>query len=82
MSHWIDWGGRDEPPADPEGPESCPICGAQNSDDEGNWTCPEAPGFCSTAHEQQYLAAEAEAEAHLEKELKELDLELDRMERE
>jgi len=36
-----------------DGPEEC-ICGKPNADDEGEWVCPEAPGFCSVACQEKY----------------------------
>lgn len=52
------------PPED-GGPEEC-SCGNANADDEGEWVCAEAPGFCSTDCRDAYslyVKQEAEAEA-------------------
>lgn len=33
---------------EPELPEVCPQCGADNSDEDGNWLVPDAAPWCST----------------------------------
>ena len=41
--------------ASQEMPESCPVCGKENCTEDGEWTCPEAPGFCSKECQKQLL---------------------------
>ena len=62
------------PGDEPDGPEACPVCDADNMNDEGEWTCLDAKGFCSSACQAKYLShtgADAEAEAQY---LRELDV--------
>jgi hypothetical protein len=49
---------NDEPPCD-DAPESCPTCGAPNTNtDDGSWVCNLAPGFCSVKCATDYVKAE------------------------
>jgi len=51
---------------DQEGPLECPVCGADNADPvTGDWLCPEAPGFCTTACRDSYVQAQGTAAAQL-----------------
>ena len=61
-------------PYDDDRPETCPQCGAANSDESGAPVCADAPDFCSVACQETYLAAEAEYE-------REMDAMLDKAER-
>ena len=63
---WSYPAGCSSTPYDDDPPEACPQCGAANSTDEGKPECVDAPGFCSVACQQTYLAAEAEYERKLD----------------
>jgi hypothetical protein len=46
-------------------PEQCPMCGAENADEEGEPVCKEAEAFCSVKCQTEYMAEQkrlAEAE--------------------
>ena len=61
-------------PPDDDGPEEC-TCGKANADEEGEWVCAAAPGFCSPECWEAYsayLKQEAEWEA---REIRELESE-------
>jgi len=66
------WPRRDSPPEIPEDPDVCPICGSVNSDANGDWACPTAPGFCCDAHEAQYLKAQRDHEEAYVREMEDL----------
>ena len=61
-------------PYDDDRPEVCPQCGRNNSNEEGEPVCVDAPDFCSVACQDTYVAAEAEYE-------REIDAMLDKAER-
>jgi hypothetical protein len=51
-------------------PETCPECGEENADDEGNPICPTHPAFCSVKcadvwAEREFQAANNEAAEYL-----------------
>jgi hypothetical protein len=50
------------PPDEADPPEVCPVCGADNADDEGNAICGEAPDFCSVACRDRYVAEQRAAD--------------------
>ena len=64
---------NDDPPDEPELPETCPVCGGPNHNEEADgWICPEAPGFCSVAHRDYWNAQQAaydRAEAEYERQI-------------
>lgn len=73
------------PGDEPDGPEVCPVCDADNMNDEGDWACLEAKGFCSSACRAKYLERcekDAEAEAQYLRELDVVEAALDKMEKE
>jgi hypothetical protein len=39
-----------------EMPEECPVCCQENVREDGEWVCPEAPGFCSKECQDHYAA--------------------------
>jgi len=47
---------------DDDRPETCPQCGAVNSDEDGAPVCADAPDFCSVACQETYFVAEGECE--------------------
>jgi hypothetical protein len=46
--------------ADQDAPEACPVCGADNCTEAGDWVCAEAPAFCSVACRDTYVAWQRE----------------------
>jgi hypothetical protein len=53
-------------PYDDDRPEVCPQCGRNNSNEEGEPVCVDAPDFCSVACQDTYLAEEAEYERKID----------------
>lgn len=52
-------------------PEVCPVCGAENCTDSGEWVCADAACFCSLACRDTYVAWQREADDALVRELAE-----------
>ena len=48
--------GWDDYCAGQEIPETCPICGEENADEDGNPICKTDPAFCCKEHAEQYAA--------------------------
>ena len=68
-----------------DGPEVCPVCDADNMNDEGDWKCLTAKGFCSTDCQATYMERmkkDVEAEAQYLRELDIAEASLDKMEKE
>lgn len=47
-------------PGDEDDILECPSCGGPNADDDGNWVCEDAPGFCSVACSVRYQEEQEE----------------------
>jgi hypothetical protein len=54
-------------------PEDCPTCGKPNRDDNDEWICGEAEGFCSVDCRNDYMRMEAEQDAAEARALEEAD---------
>ncbi len=54
-------------------PEVCPVCGGENSTEEGEPVCVEAPDFCGVACRDAYVKEQREADDAEARYLAELD---------